>query len=197
MRGETMDATGRIKIIATAIVLAVLCSLPIFSGTTACAAPLVSQFLSGDSNAQQVMNGTPYAMNDPSWTDSQSNQNRNTFAYKIFTGFLMLGYQTEMGYLYGMNDQQLRALHAFQGRNALTVSNSVDAACLSRLDQLLVQREQELAPLAAEFPLYDHMQPLHPNDISKDTLAAIYALPMSVLPQSLQLSTYETVQCIA
>ena len=40
------------------------------------------------------MAGLPYDMNDPAWL-LNGMQNRNTFAFKIFAGLLMLGYQTE------------------------------------------------------------------------------------------------------
>lgn len=142
------------------------------------------------------MNGAPYNMNDPAWL-SGGNQNRNTFAYKLFSGLFMLGYQTEMGYLYGLGDQHLRALKAFQSGNGLPLSNLVTSTCLALLDQQLVQREQQLESLAQSFPLYDTMQPLHGNDISKNTLAVIYGLPMAVLPHHLQMTAYETIQCIA
>ena len=172
-------------------------SFTVFAGTAAFAATLNSQFFSNDSDALQVMDGTSYDMNDPAWRDSNHNQNRDTFAYKLFAGLFMLGYQTEMEYLHGgLDNQHLLALKAFQSRNALPLSTLVDSACLQMIDQQLVQREQALAPPAQAFPLYDHMQPLHPNDISKDALATIYSLPMSVLPQYLQMSPYELVQCI-
>jgi hypothetical protein len=41
------------------------------------------------------------------------------------------------------------------------------------------------------------MLSLHQNDVSKDFVAMIYRLPMSVLPQYLQMSTHEEVFCIA
>jgi len=41
------------------------------------------------------------------------------------------------------------------------------------------------------------MKPLHAHDISADALAAIYELPLSVLPASLHMDAYETLQCIA
>ncbi len=179
------------------VVFFVLVFIASFSGTPLPAADLTSEFLRADSNAHQVVNGTPYNMNDPAWTTSDWNQNRGIFAYKVFAGLLMLGYQTEMGYNYGLNDSHIRALHAFQTRNGLPVSNLVTGDCLLKMDQLLTDLEQVLANLAQLFPIFDHMETLQANDISKNALAAIYALPMSVLPVSLQMSKYELVQCIA
>ena len=166
------------------------------SAVPASATALTSQFFSGDPNAAQVMGGTSYNMNDPAWLVG-GNQNRNTFAYKVFSGLLMLGYQTEMGYNYGLSDQHLRALHAFQTRNGLAVSNLVTSVGLALMDAQLTQREQELAAVAPEFPLYNHMEPLDAHAISRDTLAVIYGLPMAVLPEHLQMSAYEELQCIA
>ncbi len=187
--------SGSRKIILMVRFTFVIWSFMAIVGTAASAATLTSRFLSGDPNAILVVNGQPYDMNDPAWLNNY-NQNKNVFAYKLFAGFLMLGYQTEMGYDHGLGDQHLRVLHAFQARYGLPVSNLVTSDCLAQMDQLLNQREQALAPIAQAFPLYDHMQPLHPNDISQDALATIYSLPMSVLPQYLQMSLYELVQCI-
>ena len=190
-----MNSSRKI-ILMPGITFAIL-SFMVFVGTAAFATTLNSQFFSNDPDALQVMDGTSYNMNDPAWRDINHNQNRNTFAYKLFAGLFMLGYQTEMEYLHGgLDNQHLLALKTFQTRNYLPASSLVDSACLQIIDQQLAQREQALAPQAHTFPLYDHMQPLHPNDISKDALATIYSLPMSVLPQYLQMSSYELVQCI-
>lgn len=164
--------------------------------STPCTA-LSSQFLQNDSNALQIMDGTPYNMNVPVWRASNGNIDRGSFAYKLFSGFLMLGYQTEMGSLRGLDDEHLRVLHAFQARAGLPVSDLVTSACLTQMDQFLAERELVLAPIALTFPLYANMQPLHPNDVSKDTVAAIYALPMNALPANLQMSAFEMVQCIS
>jgi hypothetical protein len=161
----------------------------------AAASPLASQFFGSDPTAAQIMAGATYDMNDPNWILA-TNENRNTFAYKVLTGLFMLGYQTEMGYMYGLEDQQIRAIKAFQSRNGLPVTSVLDSNCLALIDQQLVPREQALAASGQVFLLYNHMQPLQANDISKDTLATIYSLPMTVLPHYLQMSSYETVQCI-
>ena len=81
-----MHGSGRI--IATGIALIVLFSLLSLSATTVSAALLTSQFLGSDTNALQVMGGTPYAMNDPAWNDGNYDQNKNTFAYKLYAGSL-------------------------------------------------------------------------------------------------------------
>jgi hypothetical protein len=57
-------------------------------------------------------------------------------------------------------------------------------------------RELHLAVAGRRFPFPDHLQ-LHPNDVSPDTVAAIYMLPMEALPSYLQMSTYEHLQCVA
>jgi hypothetical protein len=182
---------------AARLLAAAFLTVSIFVGLPISASGLTSEFFSNDATALQVMSGSPYNMYDPAWLINISSQNRNIFAYKIFAGLFMLGYQTEMGYMYGLNDSQLRALYAFQANYGLPVSSLVTSACLQQMDLLLVQREQQLAPIANTFQLYDHMQPLNANDISKDTLATIYTLPISVLPPALQMSQYEQVQCIA
>jgi len=176
--------------------LAVL-AFVLLTGIPAQALGPASQFFSGNATAQAVLDGTPYDMNDPAWVNNVSEQNRNLFAYKILSGLFMLGYQTEIA-VNGNSGQvpHLLALNAFQNAHALPQSSLVSSACLSALDQLLAAREQQLAPIARSFQLYDHMQPLHDNDISKDTLAAIYTIPMQALPKYLQMSAYEEVQCI-
>jgi hypothetical protein len=136
-------------------------------------------------------------MNDPAWLVNVSEQNKNIFAYKLFSALLMLGYQTEIAINGVSSDMPHRlALYAFQNANGLPQSDSVTDICLGKIDEQLVVREQELASAAQGFQLYGHMQPLHANDISKDALAAIYSLPMKVLPAYLQMSQYEEVQCI-
>ena len=174
--------------------------LAVFCSTGWC---LTSQFLGSDPDATKsasiasVMAGTPYDMGAAVWRIN-GNINRGTFAYKLFSGLAMLGYQTEMGInVGGYSDQHLRALHAFQSRNSLPISNLVDSATLTQLDAQLGQRELVLAPIAQTFPLYGHMKPLHPNDVSKDTVAAIYALPMNVLPAYLQMTEDEMLQCVS
>jgi N-acetylneuraminic acid mutarotase len=158
---------------------------------------LKSLFLSNDVNAAQVIAGTPYNMNDTAWMVNVSDQNKNTFAYKLFSGLLMLGYQTEIAINYASySTPHILALHAFQVNNGLPVSDLVSSDCMRLMDQQLVVREQELATAAHGFKLYDHMQPLHANDISKDVLAAIYSLSMKALPAYLQMSLYEELQCI-
>ncbi|GFE62824.1 kelch repeat-containing protein [Geobacter sp. AOG2] len=167
----------------------------VFSPLPVMAAPLASQFFATDPTAAQIMTGITYDMNDPNWIVA-TKENRNIFAFKVFSGLFMLGYQTEMGYNYGLNDQQVRAITAFQARNGLPVTSVVDSTCLSMIDQQLVSREQALAVTGQGFLLYNHMQQLLANDVSKDTLATIYSLPMAVLPHYLRMSGYETVQCI-
>jgi uncharacterized repeat protein (TIGR02543 family) len=171
--------------------------LLLLSGAPASASGLGSAFFSSDTTARAILDGTPYDINDPAWLVNLSDQNRNTFAYKLFAALFMLGYQTEIA-VNGVSSQipQRLALFAFQSANALPQSNLVSAACLALLDQQLSAREQALSASARGFQLYDQMQPLHPNDISKDTLAAIYTIPMRALPKYLQMSTYEEVQCI-
>jgi len=169
----------------------------LLSGTPAAASGLSSTFFASDTAAQAILDGTPYDINDPAWLVNVSEQNRNTFAYKLFAALFMLGYQTEIA-VNGVSSQipQRLALFAFQSANALPQSNLVTAACLSLLDQQVSTREQTLSASAQGFQFYDQMQPLHPNDISKDTLAAIYSIPMRALPKYLQMSTYEELQCI-
>ena len=75
--------------------LIVLVSI-VFTGGPLYASTLTSNFFSGDANALQIMNGTPYNMDDPAWLDSSYDQNINVFAYKVFSALLMLGYQTEI-----------------------------------------------------------------------------------------------------
>jgi hypothetical protein len=97
---------------------------------------LSSPFFGSDPTAQQIMSGTPYAMNDPSWLIG-GKQNRSVFAYKVFSALFMLGYQTET--FQGGGDQ-VNAYKAFQTRNGLPATGVVDAAGLALLDQQLVSR---------------------------------------------------------
>ena len=161
-----------------------------------CAVNLKSEFLKADACANLVMAGTPYDMNDPAWSVNQSDQNRETCAYKFFSGFHILGYNTQAGQFAGATDPQVRVLKQFQGLHGLPVASMMTTGALRQLDSLLVTREVKIAPVAATFSLYARMQPLHRHDISKDWLALIYMLPMAVLPPYLQMGAYETAQCI-
>lgn len=156
---------------------------------------LASKFLNGHPCATAILKGTPYDMNDPGWL-AQGTQNPDVCAYKFFSAFHMLGYNTETGYTIGADDPHLRILHAFQARYGLPVGDLVTLDVLLQLDELLAAREAKIAEVAKTFPLYDHMQPLHPNQVSKDWVAYMYMLPMRALPPYLQMSLYETVQCI-
>jgi hypothetical protein len=161
-----------------------------------CPVNLGSAFLKSDSCANIVYRGIPYNMKDPNWLTATYDQNRETCAYKFFSALHMLGYQTEMAYNYGLNDSHLRALHKFQADQAIPVGDLVTIDTVRKLDDTLKLRDPVFT-IGQSFPLYQHMQPLHPHQISKDALATIYQLPMSLLPASLQMATlYENVQCI-
>jgi hypothetical protein len=179
------------------IIILVLFTIVHLPWGTAAPVSLTSNFFSTDANAIAVISGGTYNMNDPAWLDSSYDQNRNVFAYKIFSALFMLGYQTEMSYNTSYNTPHLLAIHAFQTRNGFVVTNILNGAVLAELDRQVAQREQALAATGRAFVLYDHMEALHANDISKDTLAAIYASTIASLPPYLQMSAYETVQCIA
>jgi len=183
-------APGWMTLAAVCLVLAAA------TGGSLRASGLASQFFSGDPTAAQIMAGTPYNMRDPAWLDASWRENKSIFAYKVFSALFMLGYSTEMGYNYGLSDQHVRVLHLFQSRNGLPVTDMVDATCLSKIDEQLVPREQFIASTARAFPLYSHMKTLAANDVSRDTVAYLYSLPMQVLPDDLHLSDYETLQCI-
>ncbi len=160
------------------------------------AADLTSRFFQGAPCAASVLAGTPYDMADPGWRTPVSYQNRDVCAYKFFAALHMLGYNTERNSYPGAFDPHLQTLRFFENQYGFPVTNYVTRDLLLKLDDLLALREQKIAAVARAFPLYDHMQPLHPNDISKDWVAYIYTLPMLVLPAYLQLSADETVQCI-
>jgi hypothetical protein len=158
---------------------------------------LISPFLKRDPCIHRIMSGTPYNMDDPDWLKRTMNipyQNRNIVAYKIFASLHMIGYNT--GPIDPLYKPHVKVLNKFQQNNGLPVNSFVTGEVLEKLDQLLFTREQKIAARAKEFPLYDHMQPLHRNDISQDWLALIYHLPMTVLPEDFHMSVYETVQCI-
>jgi hypothetical protein len=178
------------------VIAALLVIFELIRGT-ASAGTLTSSYFSSDANAIAVISGGTYDMNDPAWLDASYDQNRNAFAYKIFSALFMLGYQTEMSYNTSYNTPHLLAIHAFQSRNGFAVTNILNGTVLAEMDRQVAQREQALATTGSAFLLYDHMEALHPNDISKDTLATIYSSTMAALPQYLQMSAYETVQCIA
>ncbi len=175
---------------------AFLAAIAFVAGVSAVPAhALTSQFLGADPSAAQVMAGTPYDLAAASWRLGDGKIDRSTFAYKLHSAFLMLGYQTEMGSGWGLDDARLRCLHLFQGRAGLPVSDAIDAAALAQLDAELAAREAVLAPLSATFLLGAHMQPLHANDASRDTVAAIYALATNVLPPALRPGENEFIQC--
>lgn len=160
-----------------------------------CATNLRSEFLGTAPCANQVIAGTPYNMDDPAWLVNVSDQNRNVCAYKFFAAFHMLGYDTQMGSRAG-GKPHTSVLQKFQRDAGLPVGTLVTGDVLRKLDALLLLPGPNIAAVGRSFPLYDHTQPLHPHDISKDWLALIYGLPMSVLPPSLQMSASEMVQCI-
>ncbi|MFP5212424.1 MAG: SBBP repeat-containing protein [Acidobacteriota bacterium] len=158
---------------------------------------LKSQFLNSDPRVEAILRGGTYNMDDPDWLTGTSDQNKNTFAYKIFMAFFMLGYQTERGTSLGDSRPQLAVLHQFQQDNGLPVTNNLTRAAILKLDPLLVVREKKLASLGKAFPLADHMQPLHSNDVSRETVAYLYQLAYSVLPPTLRMDKGEMVQCTA
>src|SRR3990172_1727296 len=160
-----------------------------------CAANLKSDFLKSEACANLVASGTAYDMDDPAWLINVSDQNRETCAYKFFSGFNMLGYNTMAGNP-SLQKPQVAVLQQFQNQRGLPVSTLVTVDGLGQLDSLLVPREIKIAAVAATFPLYGRMQPLHRNDVSKNWVAYIYMLPMSVLPAHLRMGDVETTQCI-
>jgi len=179
----------RIAVGITMLVLLVAGGAGSVSGGT-----LTSQFLRNDPCTEQIMAGTPYNMDDPTWITDTFDQNKSICAYKFFSAFHMLGYETR--FYDDLGKDHLYSLHKFQNQNGIPVTNYMTSEAITKLDTLLTLREQKIAPMAQNFILYNHMQPLHYNEISKDSLAYIYTLPMAVLPQYLQITTeYEMVQC--
>ncbi|MBK8321696.1 MAG: DUF4214 domain-containing protein [Betaproteobacteria bacterium] len=175
---------------------ALLSALALVAGLQALPAQaLTSAFLSTDPAAAQVMAGTPYDMHVAGWRQPNGNLDRSTFAYKLYSAFLMLGYQTEMGSGYALDDSHLRCLHLFQAHAGLPQSDLVDAATLAQIDARLIAREAALAPIAASFLLSDRMQPLHAHEASRDTVRAIYALALDSLPAGLRTGRDEFIQC--
>jgi N-acetylneuraminic acid mutarotase len=169
--------------------------LTVLAVTPAFSSSLSSTFFKNYSSALQVETGISYDMNDPAWLVN-GKQNRNIFAYKVFAALFMLGYQTE---IFQNGRTQVNAFKAFQTQNSMLATGILDAAGLILLDQQLAIREQILASIASGFPatIYNHIQPPVPNDVSKDTIAALQILTQSELPASLQMSAEEMVQCIA
>ena len=159
---------------------------------------LSSAFLGSDATAAAVAAGAPYDMNDPAWLTAQGRQNRSIFAYKVFSALLMLGYQTEG---YQAEAPQVTVLKNFKSRHASACAASapsvLDSDCLVALDAELVAREVLLADIAVGFPLYGRMLPLAGNDVSADALAAIFWLPMTVVPAVAQPGRDELLQCVA
>lgn len=156
---------------------------------------LISPFLKRDPNAHRIIGGVDYNMDDPGWIINMSDLNKEVFAYKILSAFHMLGYNTSMDR--GETKPQLRILNKLQTRYGQPAGTLLNSLIFEKLDSSLVQKESRIQRTATNFPLYDHMQPLHRNAISKDFLAYIYYLPMMVLPGYLQMAKYETVQAIA
>lgn len=156
---------------------------------------LISQFLKRDPNVHRIMSGTPYNMIEIN-TLISPRLNRDLFAYKVYAAFHMLGYNTERDSPRSTQNAHIQVLKKFQKDSNLPETTMVDSIILEALDRLLVERESKIAEVAKQFQLYDHMQPLHRNDISKDSLAYMYHKPMKVLPGCFHMSLYETVQCI-
>ena len=157
---------------------------------------LKSQFLAGHPCAVAVMAGTPYDMNDPGWLTSDFKQNRDVCAYKFFAGFFTAGYNTEIGVTMSGDDPHLRVLQEFKKQQGLDSTSFMNAETLAKLDDLIASLEPKIAALAAKFPFIDRMQVMHPNDVSKETVAAIHALPFSVLPPKFAMSLDETIFCV-
>lgn len=156
---------------------------------------LISPFLRNNPNVHRVMNGIPYNMDDPEWIIG-NDQNKNIFAYKIFAAFHIVGYET--GRKSHSDPHHLRVLNIFQSQYGFPVDTFITRYCIRKLDLLLLARELKLKIelLNNLFPLHNHMQPLHYNDISKNSLAVIYNLPMRILPEYLRMSKAEMAECI-
>jgi hypothetical protein len=170
--------------------------------TFPCGANLHSRFLGTSDCANYVMSGAAYDMDDSAWRLSNGDQNRDICAYKLFSALHMLGYQTQMGELASNNDPrvayvpQVRALANFQRDHQLPVRSRLDRTALQTIDASLVARERLIGGLASSFVMFGRMRPLHPHDVSPDWVAFLFTLPMHALPPALQMSSWETIQCI-
>jgi hypothetical protein len=159
---------------------------------------LKSNFFKNDEMAKRIVDGEDYNINDPNWLVNTSDYNKETFAYKIFSAFQMLGYNSQIGYtVYPPKPPQVLLLHKFQKNYGFNESDNVTSDILIKIDELLVQREAVYTYWAKEFPLYDHMQELHPNDVSQNYVATLYSLPIEMLPNYLQIDKDELVKCIS
>ena len=121
------------------------------------------------------------------------NQNKDVFAYKVFAGLHMLGYNTDIK---GSANAAVAVLNKFQTQYGFTVESVLRPAVLGKLDELIALKEPTFATRAGQFLPYSHMQPLARNDASKDFVAMLYNYPMTRLPASLQMGLDETVQCM-
>lgn len=160
---------------------------------------LRSNFFNTEPNVDAILKGTAYDVNDPSWVTyvgPAKKQNRDCFAYKIFSALHMLGYVTQRGFNQGDRTPQVTVLRQFKRESGLPDNSLLDAQTLRALDTALLAREKSIAAAAASFPLADHMQPIHKYDISREALAMLYQLPMSVLPPYLQMGKTEMASCI-
>lgn len=156
---------------------------------------LASKFFKSHPSAIAVMSGPVFDVNDPSWFTSDSNYNKRTFTYKILAALHMLGYNTKAG-TNASNTPAIALLEQFQAAYGFPVETLLRANVLAKMDSLIAQKEPTFASIGRQFLLYNHMQPLARNDVSRDFVAMIYTLPMQVLPSTLQMGLDETVQCI-
>ncbi len=154
---------------------------------------LGSKFFKPHPRAISVMQGNVYDVNDPAWHVGM-NQNKDVFAYKVFAGLHMLGYNTDFE---NSANEAVTVLNQFQAQYGFTVESVLRPAVLGKLDELIAAKEPTFATRAAQFLPYSHMQPLARNDVSKDFVATLYNYPMTKLPASLQMGLDETVQCLA
>jgi hypothetical protein len=115
------------------------------------------------------------------------------FAFKLLNAFYTLGYHPERF----ENQKHLTLLHKFQARNNFPQTNVLSKEVIIKMDALLAERERTFSQYANQFPLRDHMKPMHVNDVSNDFVAFLYMLPIKVLPDHLQMKTeQEFINCI-
>lgn len=169
-------------------------SVPITEQKKAPLTSLKSDFFKDNPIAKKINeNGESYDLGKENLQVANENNyynyNKDTFAFKLLNGFLMLGYNQLEAPSAISSYRHLDYLHEFQEKNGFKQSNFLSKQMLLKMDQLLAEREIIYKKYAAKFPLFNRIAPLHPNDVSKEFVATLFELPNSVLPSNLQLKT--------
>ena len=160
-----------------------------FLSVNLAASKLRSNFFKNDITANDIVkNSLTYDMNELGLISGETSINRDNFAYKIFSAFQMLGYDTDRGYTSSGNKPHILILNQFQNKYHFSQSEFIDSKTLLKIDELLTEREKKYSQYL-DFPLYGHIDHLDENGPAKEFLAYIWSYPFKLLPEAIQLKT--------